>query len=59
MVSIVYYYYYGKEMQVKNDLLFSECGKEDYRIRINFLGKYDQGAIDTLIFLSNSAVEKI
>jgi len=54
-----YYDYYGEEMQVKNDLLFSECGKEDYRIRINFLGKYDQGAIDTVIFLSNSAVEKI
>lgn len=56
---IGYYDYYGEEMQVKNDLLFSECGKEDYRIRINFLGKYDQGAIDTLIFLSNSAVGKI
>jgi hypothetical protein len=57
--TIGYYDYYAEGMQVKNDLLFSECGKDDYRITINFIGKYDQSAIDTLIFLSNSAVGKI
>lgn len=54
-----YYDYYGDEMETKNDLLFSECANKDYRVRINFLGKYNQEAIDTLIFLSNSAVGKI
>lgn len=56
---IGYYDHYGDEMEIKNDLLFSECGKNDYRVRINFIGKYNQEAIDTLIFLSNSAVGKI
>ena len=56
---IGYYDHYGDEIEVKNDLLFSECGKKDYRIRINFIGKYNQEAIDTLIFLSNSVTSKI
>ena len=56
---IGYYDFYGDEMEIKNDLLFSECAKNDYRIRINSLGKYNQETIDTLIFLSNSAIGKI
>lgn len=54
-----YYDFYGDESETKNDLLFSECAKDDYRVRINSLGKYNQEAINTLIFLSNSAVGKI
>ena len=54
-----YYNFYGGESEIKNDLLFSECAKDDYRIRINSLGKYNQETINTLIFLSNSAVGKI
>ena len=56
---IGYYDLYGDEQKIKNDLLLSECAKNDYRIRINSLGKYNQEVIDTLIVLSNSVVAKI
>jgi len=55
-----YYDYYGDEMEIKNDLLFSECAKNDFRIRVNLVeGEYSQDAINKLIFFSNLTVGKI
>jgi len=57
---VAYYDYYGDEMKIKNDLLFSECAKNDYRIRVNLVeGEFNQKSIDALVFLSNYAVGKI
>jgi len=57
---VAYYDYYGDEMEIKNDLLFSECAKKDYRIRVNLVeGEFNQEAIDALVFLSNYVVGKI
>ena len=55
-----YYDYYGDEMEIKNDLLFSECAKNDFRIRVNLVeGEYSQDAINKLVFFSNLTVGKI
>ena len=57
---VAYYDYYGDENEIKNDLLFSECAKEDFRIRINLIeGEYSQEVIEKLVFLSNLVVGKI
>ena len=57
---VAYYDYYGDEMKIKNDLLFSECAKNDYRIRVNLIeGEFNQKSIDALVLLSNYAVGKI
>jgi len=57
---VAYYDYYGDEMKIKNDLLFSECAKNDYRIRVNLVeGEFNQKSIDALVLLSNYAVGKI
>ena len=55
-----YYDYYGEDNEIKNDLLFSECAKEDYRIRINLVeGEYNQKSIDNMVFFSNLVLGKI
>ncbi len=55
-----YYDIYGDEKEIKNELLFSECAKNNYRIRVNLVeGEYNQDAINELVFLSNLAVGKI
>ena len=57
---VAYYDYYGDEMKIKNDLLFSECAKNDYRIRVNLVeGEFNQKSINALVLLSNYAVGKI
>ena len=55
-----YYDYYGDENEIKNDLLFSECAKEDFRIRVNLIeGEYNQESVEKMVFLSNMVVGKI
>ena len=54
-----YYDYYGNESKIRNDLLFSECAKEDYRIRVNLSGEYNKESESILVSLSNSAVGRI
>lgn len=57
---IAYYDYYGDEKETKNDLLLSECAKEDFRVRINLIeGEYKQESIETIVFLSNLIMNKI
>lgn len=57
---VAYYDYYGESNEIKNDLLFSECAKKDFRIRINLVeGEYNQESINTIVFLSNKVVGKI
>jgi len=57
---VAYYDYYGDEKEVKNDLLFSECAKKDFRIRINLVeGEYTKESIEELVFLSNLVIGKI
>lgn len=57
---VAYYDYYEDEMTIKNDLLFSECAKNDYRVRVNLVeGEFNQKSIDALVLLSNYAVGKI
>lgn len=57
---IAYYDYYGDEKEIRNDLLFSECAKEDFRVRINLIeGEYKQESIETIVFLSNLIMNKI
>ncbi len=57
---VAYYDYNEDEMKIKNDLLFSECAKKDYRIRVNLVeGEFNLKSIDALVLLSNYAVEKI
>ncbi len=57
---VAYYDYYGEESEIKNDLLFSECTKEDFRIRINLAeGKYNEESVEKIVFPSNLAVGKI
>ncbi len=57
---VAYYDYYGDELKTKNDLLFSECAKKDYRIRVNLVeGEFNQESTDALVFLSNYVVGKI
>ena len=55
-----YYDLYGKEDSKKNDLLFSECSKDNYRIRVNLSeGKYSEKSIESVIMFSNQVVEQI
>lgn len=55
-----YYDYYGDESEIKNELLFSECAKKDYRVRVNLVeGEYNQESIEKIVFLSNFAIGKI
>jgi len=55
-----YYDYYGEGNEIKNDLLFSECAKNDYRIRVNLIeGEYSQESIEKIVFLSNKVTGKI
>jgi len=57
---VAYYDFYGDEQEIKNDSLFAECAKKDYKIRINFgRGNYNQESIDMLVYLSNQTVGKI
>ena len=57
---VAYYDYYGNEKEIKHDLLFSECAKKDYRIRVNLSeGEFNEQSIDDIVFLSNLAVGKI
>ena len=58
--TVAYYDYYGEENEIKNDLLFSECAKNDFRVRINLVeGEYNQENIEKLVFLSNLIIGKI
>jgi len=58
--KVAYYDYYGEEFEIKNDLLFSECAKNDYRIRVNLIeGEYNQESIEKIVFLSNLVTGKI
>ena len=58
--TIAYYDYYGESEEIKNDLLFSECAKNDFRIRINLIeGEYNQENIERMVFLSNLIIGKI
>ena len=51
---------YGNKKEIKNELLFSECTKKDYRIRVNLVeGEYSQDIIKGLVFLNNLLVGKI
>jgi hypothetical protein len=51
---------YGDKKEIKNELLFSECTKKDYRIRVNLVeGEYNQDVIKELVFLNNLVVGKI
>jgi hypothetical protein len=57
---IGYYDVYGDQNVRKNDLLFVECAKQDYRVRVNHMhGEHNQEAIDMLVYLSNSMMGKI
>ena len=57
---VAYYDYYGNEKEIKNDLLFSECAKNDFRIRVNLVeGEYNQESLDNVVFFSNLIVGKI
>jgi len=57
---VAYYDYYGESSEIKNDLLFSECAKKDFRIRVNLVeGEYNQESINAVVFLSNNVVGKI
>ena len=58
--TVAYYDYYGEENENKNDLLFSECAKKDFRIRVNLVeGEFNQGSIERIVFLSNLVSGKI
>jgi hypothetical protein len=58
--AIGYYDVYGDQNVRKNDLMFAECSKEDYRVRINHMhGEHNQEAIDMLVYLSNTMMGKI
>jgi len=55
-----YYDYYEEGNEIKNDLLFSECAKNDYRVRVNLIeGEYNQESIEKIVFLSNLVTGKI
>ena len=55
-----YYDMYGEEKEIKNDLLFSECAKKDFRIRINLVdGEYNQESIEKIVYFSNLVTGKI
>ncbi|MGV7226241.1 MAG: hypothetical protein ACQ9CV_04895 [Nitrosopumilus sp.] len=57
---VAYYDYYGDESEIENELLFSECAKKDFRVRINMIeGEYNQNSIETMVFLSNLVLGKI
>jgi len=57
---VAYYDYYEESSEIKNDLLFSECAKKDFRIRINLVdGEYNQESINMIVFLSNNIIGKI
>ncbi|HET9010135.1 MAG TPA: hypothetical protein VFN17_08460 [Nitrosarchaeum sp.] len=54
------YYELYKTSESSNDLLFSECAKDGYRIRINLTeGEYSEKTIETMIFFSNLVIEQI
>lgn len=54
------YYELYKTSESSNDLLFSECAKDNYRIRINLVeGEYSKKTIETVIFFSNLIMEQI
>jgi len=58
--TIAYYDYYGEDNEIKNDLLFSECAKNDFRVRINLIeGEYNKENIERMVFLSNLIIGKI
>ena len=60
LCTIAYYDYYGEDNEIKNDLLFSECAKNDFRIRINLTeGEYNQEKVERMVFLSNLIIGKI
>jgi len=55
-----YYDLNGKEGDKKFDLLFAECSKDGYRIRINLVdGKYNEESTEAMIMFSNKVVEQI
>ncbi len=55
-----YYDYYGDESEIKNELLFSECAKKDFRVRVNLVeGEYNQESIEKIVFLSNLVIGRI
>ena len=56
-----YYDLYGeKENSNKFDLLFSECSKDNYRIRVNLVeGEFSEDGIEAIILFSNKAIEQI
>ena len=56
---IGYYDYYGDEVKIKNDSLFAECAKNDFRVKVNAITRYNQEAIDNLVLVSNSVIDKI
>ena len=58
--KVGYYDYYGDGKEIKNDLLFSECAKKDFRVRINLVeGGYTEESVEKLVFLSNLVTGKI
>ena len=57
---VAYYDYYGDESEIENELLFSECAKKDFRVRVNMIeGEYNQNSIEKMVFLSNLVIGKI
>ena len=57
---VAYYDFYGDEKEITNELLFSECAKNDFRIRVHLVeGEYNQETIGNIVYLSNSVVGKI
>lgn len=56
-----YYDLYGeKENSNKFDLLFSECSKNNFRIRVNLAeGEFSDDGIESVISFSNQVIEQI
>ena len=54
-----YYDMYGEQSNNKFDLLFTECAKDTYRIRINLSeGKYSEESVKSMTEF-NQVIEKI
>ena len=57
---LAYYDYYGKDSESKSDLLFAECAKNDYRVRINLVeGEFNSNSVENMIMFSNGVINKI
>lgn len=57
---VAYYDYYGEESEIENNLLFAECAKKDFRVRVDLVeGEFNENAVEKIVFLSNLVVGKI